>query len=232
MLAKSGFDPRLGAYSGEDPEQSQRRTIAVARLASTGRDAALRRTLSEAAARFLAGEAAALDSAWYEPAFNSWLNEGGMASVRVLVDKALSSQDAGFRAAALDAVATTGDGTVSAWLLDEFKDPRLRPSEQRGLLGGIILTGRTRDIGYRWLKANLDRLTAGGDGIFFASRLPQLLGGFCSVARAQEFARDLRPRFAGKPGALELERSIERVRNCGVLRESRMLDVSQDVLRL
>jgi hypothetical protein len=155
-----------------------------------------------------------------------------MASVRVLVDKALSSQDAGFRAAALDAVATTGDGTVSAWLLDEFKDPRLRPSEQRGLLGSIILTGRTRDIGYRWLKANLDRLTAGGDGIFFASRLPQLLGGFCSVARAQEFARDLRPRFAGKPGALELERSIERVRNCGVLRESRMLDVSQDVLRL
>ena len=64
-------------------------------------------------------------------------------------------------------------------------------------------------------------MTKGAGGIFFAARLPQLLSRFCSVARADEFARDLRPRFAGKPGALELERTIERVRNCGVLHDRR-----------
>ena len=232
VLAATGFDPRLGAYAGEDSEVSQRRSIAVARLASTGRDKALRRQLSKAAAKYLAGDAAALDPGWFEPAFDLWLRESGLAGAQSLAGKALASEDAHFRSAALDAVATVGDAAVAAWLLDEFKDPKLRPIEQRRLLGGIILTGRTRDIGYRWFKANLERLTAGGNGIFFAARLPQLLGGFCSVVRSREFAQDLRPRFAGKSGALELERAIERVRNCGILRDTRLAEVSRDILHL
>jgi hypothetical protein len=52
------------------------------------------------------------------------------------------------------------------------------------------------------------------------------------VEKAQEFARDLRPRFAGKPGALELERTIERVRNCGVLADQRGKALTADFARL
>ena len=232
VLASARFDPHAGAYAGEDPEVSQRRAIAVARLISTGRDRALRRALSDAAASYFGGDHAALDSAWYGPAFDVWLSEGGIAAAKKLAAKAVLSQDAGFRAAALDAVAGSGDAAIATWLLDEFRDPQLRPSEQRGLLRGVILSARTREIGYRWMTANLDKLTSGGDGIFFAARLPQLLGGFCSIARSREFARDLRPRFAGKPGALELERAIERVRNCGVLREVRSAEVSQEIMEM
>lgn len=232
VLAATGFDPKLGVYAGEDSDVSQRRSIAVARLVSTGRDKVLRRQLADAAAKYLAGDTAALDPGWFEPAFGLWLRASGFAGAQSLAGKALVSEDAQFRSAALDAVATVGDAKVAEWLLDAFKDPKLRPSEHRRLLSGIMLTGRTRDIGYRWFKSNLDKLTTGGDGIFFAARLPQLLGGFCSIARSREFAQDLRPRFTGKSGALELERAIERVRNCGMLRDTRLAEVSRDILRL
>jgi hypothetical protein len=68
--------------------------------------------------------------------------------------------------------------------------------------------------------------------VFFAARTPQMLGGFCSVEEAETIGRDLRPRFAGKPAELELERAIERVRNCGVLRAARKAEVTEAVMRL
>jgi hypothetical protein len=70
------------------------------------------------------------------------------------------------------------------------------------------------------MKAHLDELLSGGAGIFFGARLPQILGNFCSVAMADEFD-GLRANFAGKSGALELERTIERVRSCGKLKDAR-----------
>ena len=92
-------------------------------------------------------------------------------------------------------------------------------------------TGATREIGYAYLRAHLDELTSGSNGIFFASKLPQFLARFCSVDRAEELGRDLRARFAGKPGALALERTIERVRNCGVLRDKRDSAISAEFAR-
>jgi len=232
VLAATGFYPRRGAYAGEDPELSQRRAIAVSRLADSERDKPLRQTLKQAAGRYIGGDAAALDPAWYDLAFDVWIAEGGKEAARQLLDKALPSQDSEFRLAALNALAMSGSQEVGNWLLNDLKDERVRPSEQRLLLRGVITTGRTRDIGYKWLRAHLDELTSGSDGIFFSARLPQMLGGFCTTARAEEFGRELRPLFAGKPGALELERAIERVRNCALLRSARMLEVSEQVVRL
>jgi hypothetical protein len=115
---------------------------------------------------------------------------------------------------------------LATWLLDEWKDSRLRRSEQRDLLRGIMANRATRETGYVWMKAHLGELTAGDGGIFYTARLPQILAGFCSAERADELVRDMRPRFAGKSGELELERAIERVRTCGVVREALVPRVS------
>lgn len=232
VLAELGFDPRRGAYAGEDPELSQRRSIAVSRVADSEKDKALRQQVKQAAGAYLGGNEAALDPAWYDLAFDVWITEGGKAAAGQLLDKALPSQDSEFRLAALNALAASGSTEIANWLLNDLHDERVRPSEQRLLLRGVIATGRTREIGYKWLRAHLPELTQGSDGIFFSARLPQMLGGFCTVARADEFAKELRPLFAGKPGALELERAIEKVRNCAVLRATRMLEVSEVVARL
>jgi hypothetical protein len=232
LLVQYGFDPRAGAYAAEPPERAQRRVQIVGRLVGAARDKALRRQIAAATRDFLAGNAQALDESWLGLGLDIHLAQGKLPAAKALVDKALASEDPAFRPAALGAVAGSGRKDVAAWLLDGLKDPRLRASEQRDLLRGVILNGATREVGYAWLHAHLYELTTGAGGIFFAARLPQLLSRFCSVQRADEFARELRPRFAGKPGELELERAIERVRNCAVLRDKRKDDISAEFARL
>lgn len=228
LLRRHGFDPRAGAYAGDDPERTQRRAQLVARLA--GRDAELDLRLLAAAAQWLGGDPKALDPSWYGPAFNVHVARGGTDAGKALAERALASQDPVFRPAALAAVAGSGQAEIARWLLG-LRDERLRPSEQRALLREVLQTGATREIGYAWLRDNLEGLTKGG-GIFFTARLPQMLNGFCSVERAEEIARDLRPRLAGGTAELELERTIERVRSCGLLKQARGDEVSQEIAGL
>jgi len=232
LLAEYGFDPRAGAYAADPPERAQRRVQVVALLAGAARDKALRRRIAAATRAFLGGDAGALDLSWLSLGLTIELADGKLPTAKALVDRALASEDPVFRPAALAAAARSGSKDVAHWLLDDLKDPRLRASERHELLRGVILTGATRDIGYAWLRGHLDDLTTGAGGIFFAARLPQMLTGFCTTARADEFARELRPRFAGKPGALELERAIERVRDCGTLDERRGAEISTEFARL
>lgn len=229
VLKKLGFDPRAGIYAGEEPETAQRRSEAVGRLISWSRDRKLRRTLAQAVGRYFAGDNAALDPQWFDLAFDGYLEYGALPAAKLLGEKALASQDVEFRPAALGALATSGNNTIASWALDEWKDPRLRLSEQRQLLRGTMLIRTTRETGYRWLRAHLDELTAGSEGIFFTSRMPQLLGGFCSSDKAREFERELSPRFAGKAGELELARAIERVRNCDILHRTQLEAVTEAI---
>jgi hypothetical protein len=231
LLPQYGFDPRTGAYAAEAPERAQRRVQIVARLVGTARDRVLRKRLETAVRDFLAGQAQALDPAWFSLGFDVHLARGKLPAAKAMLDKALASEDPVFRPAALAAVAASGSKDVANWLLNGLKDQRLRASEQRDLLRGVILTAATREIGYAWLRAHLDELTTGAGGIFFAARLPQLLSRFCSIERADAFARELRPRFAGKPGEMELERTIERVRSCGVLHDRRAKAISAEFAR-
>lgn len=231
-LAKLGFDPRAGTYAGEDPEVSQQREQIVRRLAGTGRDAGVRQTLLDATRAYLAGDNTALDPAWFDMALARWIEQGGLPAAQDLARRALASQDPLFRPHALEAVASSGSPAIGRWVLDEFKGEQLRKSERLNLIRGVIQTGGTRDMGFDWLKANYAELTRGGGGIFFSARLPGMVGGFCSVARADEIAQFLRPLLTGKTGALDLERTIERVRSCGVLKDARSAEISAAVKKL
>lgn len=232
ILRELGFDPRAGAYAGEPSERSQRRQQAIAALAGVAKDAALRSRLAAAAAALVGGDERALDAAWYGAALNPWLHAGGPKAANALLEKALASQDPVFRPAALGALGGSGNLETAKWLLDGVKDDRLRLSERLGLVRGVVQTPETREWGYAWMTAHLDELMGGGGGIFFASRLPQMLAGFCSIEKADAMARDLRTRMAGKSAELELERTIERVRSCGLLKEARGAEVSRQIAKL
>ena len=231
VLAERGFDPRAGRYAGEDPELAQRRSEAVSRLVVWNRDRRLRKQLSEAGATFLAGEKSALDAQWYDLAFSVMLDEGGVPVAKQLGERALASQDPELRPAIVGTLAGSGSIPIANWLLDEWKDDRLRRNERQYLVRGVMAIRSTRETGYRWLKTNLDTLTSGDGGIFFTARLPEVLAGFCSAERADELVRDMRPRFAGKMGELEMERSIERVRTCGIVRDAQAGRVTAELVR-
>ena len=220
-LKQLGFDPRAGAYAGHEPEETQRRQQAVNQLVHKGGDAALRAQVLTATRAYLAGDHQALDAAWYGAGLGAVIEEGGLAAAKDLLDRAMGSTDPVFRPAALNAIGGSGQAEIGRWILGELKDSRLRTSERQGLIGGVVSSEGTRDLGWDWLKTNYESLANSGGGIFFASRLPALVAGYCGVDRADEIATLLRPKLQGKTGALGLERSIERVRSCGVLKDAR-----------
>jgi aminopeptidase N len=231
QLKALGLDPKAGAHAGDDPEKQQRRVQLVELLAGTARDAALRTKLGTAVDAYLGGDAGALDPALFGAAFDAWLGTHKLVGAKALMDKALASEDPLFRPAALGAIGSSGDAATAKWLLDEFQDKRLRQSEKLNFVRYVVYTPETRDWGYSWMKAHLDELLNGGAGIFFGARLPQILGNFCSVAQADEFD-GLRAKFAGKSGALELERTIERVRACGKLKDARGAELTAAIAKL
>lgn len=231
-LGAAGFDPRAGAYAGEDPEASQQRAQVVWTLATVARDPAVRAKLDAAAAAYLNGDKAALDPAYMGLALNVWSNAAGLEGAKRLFDLALASQDPVFRPEGLDAVGASGNAEVARWVLADPRDARLRPSERRDLLRALITTETTRELGWAWMKEHLPELLDGTGGIFFSSRMPGMVSGFCSVERADEIAAFLRPRLAGKTAELDLERTIERVRSCGVLKEARAAEASRVIAAL
>lgn len=231
-LKALGFDPRAGAYAGHDPEETQRRQQAVSYLVRKGGDTALRGQLLTATKAYLGGDHQALDSAWLGSGLALVLEEGRLATARDLLDRALASTDPVFRPVALGVIGDSGKEEIGRWILDGFKDSRLRISERQNLIRGVVASPGTQDLGWAWLKANYEALANSGGGIFFASRLPEMVSGYCSVARAEEIASLLRPKLQGKTGALGLERSIERVRSCGLLKEARGAELSAALAKL
>ena len=231
-LKAMGFSPRAAAYASEDPEKSQSREQVVEQLALGARDPALRSQLGSAGRAYLAGDTAALDPTWFGAAFSVIVDEGGLAAAKQLAERGLASQDPQLRPAALYSVAGSGNPEIAKWVLDGFTDPRLRRSERLGLIRAVISDKGTRDMGFEWLKAHFDELASGGGGIFFTAGLPRTVGGFCSSKRADEIAALLGSRLAGKTGALELARTIERVRSCGVLKDARGAELSAALAKL
>lgn len=125
-----GFDPRAGVYAGETAERRQRRVQIVERLIGSSRDGKLRRALTQALQDYLAGNADALDRAWFGVALDVYVGRDGANSARKLLEHALASEDPLFRPAALDAVGQSGIKSVATYLLYDLDDPRLRASEK------------------------------------------------------------------------------------------------------
>ncbi|WP_333838544.1 M1 family metallopeptidase [Novosphingobium sp.] len=231
QLAKLGFDPRAGAYATDDPDKQARRVSLVAEMADVAEDAALDATLTKAVDAMMAGDAKALDPAFYGSAFRAWLKPNGLAGAKRLMELGLSTEDPLLRPAALGAVGRSNDPAVAKWLLEEFTDKRLRQSEKLSGTARVIASSKTRDYGYAWANAHLDTLLDSSAGIFMTRALPQVLSTFCAADKADQFAA-LRPRFANKSGALELERTIERVKSCAVLKDQRAGALSAELAKV
>jgi hypothetical protein len=231
LLSRYGFDPRAGAYAADPPGRARWRDAMLGSLLGTPKGAALRKQLQDAAAKYLAGDRSALDETWIDHAFDLYIYGGGEPAARELVQAALASEDPVFRPAALVSAARSSRPAVASWLLG-LDDPRLRASERLDIIDGVMARSVTRSMGYDWIVAHIDTLLAGSDGPFFAGRIATALGQFCSVERSTQMARDLRAHFANTAAALQLERSIEQVHNCGVLFDQRGAAISEGFAKL
>jgi aminopeptidase N len=227
LLPPLGFDPRVGKHAADAPERQQLRSYIVSLLAGEARDAGLQSRLAAAASARLAGDASALDDTFLGDGLRAYVALGGEAAWTSLFERAVTSDETLFRRTALRAVGSVGSVTAGRWLLGQLDDERLRSGDLLTLLAASSDEPETRQIAFDWMVANYERLVS-GSGIFVASTLPSLPSGFCSVEAADRVEAALRPMvLKHERGELELDRSVEQVRSCGLLRAHRQADLEK-----
>ena len=224
-LAAIGFNPEFGAYERDDPDQQKLRQQLVALMAFEARDAAVRGSLKSAGEKYLDGNSKALDRTFLGTALTVIAQDGGLAAAKVLVEKGLSTEDADVRASELAAAAASGHADVANYLL-ALDDKRLRSFDRILLIGELIGTTETRELTANWIFANYDKLTS-GNGIFFTSRLPGMFNSQCGAAAADRIEKTLGPKVLKlNSGVLEYRRMLERVRNCGILKQAKGAEIA------
>ena len=224
-LASIGFDPKLGAQAQDTPEQQQLRQRLVGFMAFQAHDPAVRAKLQAAAEAYLGGDTKALDPAFLGTGLAVLAENGGLAVAQTLIEKGLSSEDGDVRANMLGAAAASGHADVANYVL-ALDDKRLRSFDRIGLIGELIGTPETRDLTRDWIFANYDKLTS-GNGIFITSRLPGMLNSQCGEAAADQIEKTLGPKIMKmNTGVLEYRRMLERVRNCGILKQAKSAEIA------
>ena len=226
QLTKLGFDPTVGAYAGDDPRRQDLRHKLVGLVADDARDAAVRAKLKDAANRFLGGDTAALDTGFLANGLAVLAQDGGLPIAKLLVDRALSSEDPTLRSSALAAAASSGRADVANYLLT-LDDKRLRSFDRLQLIFGIVGTVETRDLGTDWVLTNYDRLVEGANGIFITSRLPSAFASQCGVDRAASIDAKVGPAIRkANIGILAYQRAIESIRLCGTLKTAKSAEIA------
>jgi aminopeptidase N len=219
-LAALGFDPKAGVYSAEDPDRQKLRSDIVSLLSDTAQDKDVRAKLAKAAAAYIGGDKDALDQSLLDEGFGAYV-AGGENAVSILFEKAAGSDDSQFRNAAIGAIGGSGDVATGRWVLNHIMDKRLRPDDRLSLLRGLVSELATRDTGFTWFLRHYDDFVK-DNGIFVASSLPGFGGGFCSAEKATAIEAALRPKVEQyKRGGLSLDRTVEQVRDCGILQKER-----------
>jgi hypothetical protein len=230
-LAAIGFDPRVGAHAQDPPDRQKLRVDLVGFLAFQARDRAVRRTLADAAAGLLRGEAAALDPAFNVLALQAYVQEGDLAATQAVFERALSSDDETIRGAAIGALGFSLRPADADWVLSHLGDTRLRQSDKLQVLSVLMLSAETRDQAFAWLGTNYDAL-AKDTGIFSAAAVASLPQLYCSADKAAEIDRLFRPRVrqAGR-GELAFDRMLEGIRVCEATVTRKAAEVSAALAR-
>ena len=224
-LASIGFDPKFGSQAQDSPDQQRLRQRLVGVLAFEAHDPSVRAKLKSAGEAYLAGDKKAVDPAFLGAALAVVAEDGGLPAAKKLVDLGLSSEDGDVRANALGAAAASGHADVASYLL-ALNDKRFRSFDRIGMIAELIGTPETRAMTSDWIFANFDKLTS-GNGIFLTSRLPSLFSSQCSTEAADRLERTLGPKVMQlNAGVLEYQRTLERIRDCAVLRQAKAGEVA------
>ncbi len=223
-----GFNPKAGAYVSDDPDRQKLRVDLVGLVAGEAHDAGLRKQLKDAAVAYLGGDKTAIDNSYLGMGLHIVVEEGGLPAAKDMYERMLASHDEVFRSRARGAVTAGATPETATWVFSILSDKRLRNPDKMGLLGGLFGEDATRDMAYDWLKANYEPFSATAGGIFAAGRIASLPGGYCSLSKADEIEKIMRPKVeASGVGVLSFNRTLEGMRNCGILKDAKGAEITQ-----
>ena len=224
-LAELGLDLHAGAYAAEPSERRELRRVLASYVASEGHDVTQRAKFDAAARAWLGGDNAALDPAFRPLALQIAAHDGGEAMVQRLFDRLVASDDPQERGEIVGALADIDRPALAPRVIALSEDPRLHNFEGLRMSVGLIRNASTRDAAYTYAIANFDKLTKATPLI--ASNLLGIGSAYCTEDRARQTEADLRPKVASLHlSPLELDRSVERIRQCAALKAAKGAEIS------
>ncbi|WP_213980745.1 M1 family metallopeptidase [Sphingomonas sp. dw_22] len=230
MLGKIGFDPAKGAYASETPDQREQRQDLVGILATTGHAPEVRAKLTAALDAYLAGDAKALDPDYATTAAAVTLNERGAAFAKTLAEKALAGNDPVLLQITGQGIGASANADVARWFLNDFKDDRLTFRQRLFTVSAFLNSPYTRDVATDFMLAHFDSFVQnGGGGGIFSGRAAQMFKVLCSNDQADAVDAKLRAQN-GAGSALNIDRSVEAIRNCARFRDAKQAEVSAGIL--
>ncbi|HTD11878.1 MAG TPA: M1 family aminopeptidase [Steroidobacteraceae bacterium] len=217
-LQALGFDPAAGRYAGDPSEQQLLRGELIRIVALGGRDAEVRRVLTQAADRSL-DDSKALEPGIRGTAWGVAVQELGKPFADKIAPLAFSSTDPHLRQ---DAVAGLADAESSP----VAEEARALVLDKRGDVTAtvrvIFIQMRnpvTRQATWQWLGTNQEALFARVPGMF-QFFLAQLGDPFCSKAERARFDSVLGERLSKVSGGeLQVGRTRETIDDCAALKD-------------
>jgi aminopeptidase N len=223
-----GSDPRSGAYAREDTVRQRLRAGLVNIMVLGAGDPEVVSALQHATDRFLAGDEAALDTAFRQTAFTLRARTGGRAGAEALLQKAIASSDAAVRPMIEVALGSSDDPEVARWLLSRIGSTGLRMPEEAELALIMFRYARTQEVALDWLVANYDRLSSTDFALAFQ---PGIGARLCSEADAARFDTVMRAHAIRDGKAATLDRTIEEIRSCEKLKAAKESEIPATLLR-
>jgi hypothetical protein len=213
-LAQLGLDPANGAYAKESLERSEMRARVVSLLAEGAKSPDVRKILDRAARDYLSGNHNALDVSYLDVALQVHAQEGGPQVAKAMFAGVIDSDDAIARNAVLSAVGHSTNPETTTWLLRQIMDPRVLEREKDQLLSALLGTPETRDPTFEWLKGRMAQEATTTRLTFWHS---VAAAPFCSD-EWREVQAMLTPLSTDPRRTLNIDRSLERMRDCAALR--------------
>ncbi|RYE03480.1 MAG: M1 family peptidase [Sphingomonadales bacterium] len=229
LLAKTGFDPAAGVYKAETPDQRSERHALVQLLAVTGHDEGVRAKLIAALDAYTGGNAGALDGEYLTLAVTVALNARNEAYASGMLAKARGMGDRQLMRAVAEGMGESDNPAVANWF---FTDPQATqlPTPLRSFIASAMMKSPyTRDKALDFMLANFDEFVkAGGGGGIFSGRAAQTFRVLCSLDQADKVAAKL----AGQGSTLNVDRSVEAIRNCARFKDAKAAEVSAAILAM
>ena len=222
-----GFDPRSGAYAQEDTVRQRLRASLVNIMALGAGDPEVVSALQHTTDLFLAGDEAALDTAFRQTAFTLRARTGGRVGAEALLQKAIAS-DGTVRPMIVLALASSDDPEVARSLLPRIGSIGLRVPEEADLVTILFRYARTQEVALDWLQANYDRVSSTDIGLMFQ---PGMGARLCSEADAARFDKVMRAHAIRDGQAGTLDGTLEEIRSCETLRTAKESDITAALLR-
>jgi hypothetical protein len=227
-LREIGFAPRSGAYGQDDTVRQRLRADLVNIMALGAGDPKVVSVLQHATDRFLAGDEAALDTAFRQTAFTLRARTGGPAGAEALLKRAIASSDGTVRPMIVVALGSSDDPEVARALLPRIGSTGLRVPEEADLVMTLFRYAKTQALALDWLQANYERLSSTDMGLMLEPGMGTRL---CSEADAARFDTVMRAHAIRNGKAGTLDGTLEAIRSCDRLKAAKQTDITATLLR-